>query len=143
MPYKDRVKRNAANRKSYNKYRDTRRAQHRKYAAEHRERHRKNWKRWYRDHKNKVRDNNLVRCYGITLVQYNKMVREQDGKCAICGTHQLKLAKTLGVDHNHNTSKVRGLLCAECNSGIGKFKDSVKLLRCAIQYLKRFEKRGI
>ena len=56
--------------------------------------------------------------YGITLDDYNKMFNEQEGKCAICQRHQNELTRTLCVDHNHKTNKVRSLLCLTCNTDV-------------------------
>ena len=56
--------------------------------------------------------------YGITLDDYNKMFNEQGGKCAICQRHQNKLTRTLCVDHDHKTNKVRALLCVTCNTDV-------------------------
>jgi prolyl oligopeptidase PreP (S9A serine peptidase family) len=56
--------------------------------------------------------------YGITLDQYNEMFKEQEGKCAICQRHQNKLTRTLCVDHDHKTNKVRALLCLTCNTDV-------------------------
>ena len=56
--------------------------------------------------------------YGITLNDYNKMFNEQEGKCAICQRHQNELTRTLCVDHDHKTNKVRALLCVTCNTDV-------------------------
>ena len=56
--------------------------------------------------------------YGITLDQYNEMFKTQEGKCAICQRHQNKLTRTLCVDHDHKTNKVRALLCLTCNTDV-------------------------
>ena len=56
--------------------------------------------------------------YGITLDQYNEMFRAQEGKCAICQRHQNELTRTLCVDHDHKTNKVRALLCVTCNTDV-------------------------
>lgn len=56
--------------------------------------------------------------YGITLDQYNEMFRAQEGKCAICQRHQNELTRTLCVDHDHKTNKVRSLLCVTCNTDV-------------------------
>jgi hypothetical protein len=76
------------------------------------------------------------RDYGITIEQYNQMFEEQKGCCKICGTHQSVLPKSLAVDHCHNTSKVRGLLCMNCNLLLGYAKDAKEILESAIRYLK-------
>lgn len=77
----------------------------------------------------------LRRNYGLTLEEYNGLFTRQEGKCAICRVHQIELKDKLCVDHNHETDKIRGLLCRECNFGLGKFKDNKKLLADAIAYL--------
>jgi hypothetical protein len=81
----------------------------------------------------------LEQKFGITLEEYNRLFEEQHGCCAICGKHQRELNKSLCVDHNHITNKVRGLLCNECNWGIGKFEVDIfgdELLISTISYLK-------
>ena len=90
----------------------------------------------------KYRDKDLRRNYGIGIEEYNKFLVEQNGVCAIC--FQPETAKTrsgkvkpLVVDHNHDTGAVRGLLCNECNAGIGHLKDSAELLRSGVAYLER------
>ena len=78
----------------------------------------------------------LNRNYGISLNDYNKIFAEQEGCCAICGKHQSEFELALSVDHDHATNKIRGLLCPNCNKGLGCFKDNVKLLSEAINFLK-------
>lgn len=83
----------------------------------------------------------LKRTYGITLEDYNKMAETQDHKCMICGGTEMNYRnKVLCVDHNHETGKIRGLLCGLCNSGIGKFKENEQLLLNAIKYLQQYDK---
>lgn len=82
------------------------------------------------------RDNYLVKTYGITAAQYDEQLARQDGKCAICQ----KPAKNrrLHVDHDHKKKgidSVRGLICWDCNVGLGKFHDKVNSLTTAIAYL--------
>lgn len=66
---------------------------------------------------------NIKSKYGITLEQWQQMFDRQQGCCAICGKHQSELNITLGVDHNHETGKVRSLLCNRCNIEVGFFED--------------------
>ena len=73
--------------------------------------------------------------YGITEEDYDNFYVEQNGCCAICNKHQSKINRRLSVDHNHKTGKVRGLLCDNCNCGIGNLKDKVSNLESAIIYL--------
>lgn len=70
--------------------------------------------------------------YGITRDQYEALLDEQNGRCKICGGN---FGYDLRVDHNHGTGEVRGLLCANCNSGIGYLKDDPEIMKSAIQYL--------
>ena len=71
--------------------------------------------------------------FGITEEAYAQMLAQQGGVCAICSSDPGD--KRLAIDHCHTTGKVRGLLCAECNHGIGKFRDSLTLLERAHGYL--------
>jgi hypothetical protein len=73
----------------------------------------------------------LRKDYGITREQYEEFLVKQDNKCAICKAE----FGTPFVDHDHFTQKVRGLLCRECNSGLGFFKDNPERLRHAADYL--------
>lgn len=81
------------------------------------------------------RDRQLRRTYGITLEQYNEMLREQNGRCKICGRKQPSRGKCFPVDHDHKTGAVRGILCYQCNTGLGAFRDNVTILKSAIKYL--------
>lgn len=81
--------------------------------------------------------------YNITLEDYNTILALQDGKCAICGTTKSTgISERFHVDHCHTTGKVRGLLCHDCNTGIGKLKDDIKLLTKALEYLEKFNNYG-
>ena len=109
----------------------------RKYAREYQKTLRKrNPRKW--------RSNKLKSSYGITLEEYEGMLEEQGGVCAICKQQETALARcgdgmtkvaSLAVDHCHTANKVRGLLCANCNRGLGLFKHSSTRLIQAIQYL--------
>jgi hypothetical protein len=85
-----------------------------------------------------ARRRSLKATYGITLDHYDSLLKEQDGKCAICG-EQNKNGKPLSVDHCHSTSAVRGLLCEHCNHGLGKFFDNINLLQNATNYLQKYK----
>lgn len=82
----------------------------------------KDCSRAWRRERSHDRKNNLKK-YGLTIEQYDKMFQEQGGVCAICGqpeTHSNQTGiKTLGVDHDHATGKIRGLLCLVCNLKLG------------------------
>ncbi len=102
-------------------------------------------KAWRLKNKDKIskrkRNSNLIKNYGITTEKYNEMFKNQDGLCAICYkaetlTYKGTL-KHLCVDHDHNTGKVRALLCNCCNIGIENLKENEELLLNAINYLKK------
>jgi hypothetical protein len=102
----------------------------------------------------KERDTRLRREFGITLEQYDAMLAEQGGCCAICGQPPAIVGyrasrrpgrptrPILVVDHDHQTGKIRGLLCIHCNRGLGFFKDSPELLRFALKYMEEAEARA-
>ena len=81
------------------------------------------------------RDKKLQKAYGISYQEYLMMLETQGGGCAICGTTDTGKRKAFAVDHCHTTGKVRGLLCSNCNTGIGNLRDDVGLLTRAIEYL--------
>lgn len=90
----------------------------------------------YHSNKRKYRDWELKRLFGISIEDYDRMLAEQGGVCAICEKPELnRKSKTLSVDHNHKTGQVRGLLCSICNSALGYFKEDVKIIESAIAYL--------
>jgi hypothetical protein len=100
------------------------------YAREDRK---KNPDRW--------RSADLKKSFGITLDQYNVLLEEQNGVCAICGNpetvidNRTKQHRSLAVDHCHTTKKVRGLLCMGCNQGIGNFRENPQFLVSATSYV--------
>ena len=126
-----------------NKYRaehpEEARARHKKYHAEHREEHCAYNKKHYAEHREEARAIALMRNYGITIEEYDNMFAAQNGICAICGKPQN--GKRLFVDHNHETDKVRGLLCQNCNIALGHMGDDAQLLIKAIDYLMKDNQR--
>jgi hypothetical protein len=77
-----------------------------------------------------------IKKYGISFDDYQRMLIEQNGVCKICRKPEKK-GKSLSVDHNHKTGKVRGLLCSRHNTGLGCFEDDAALLRSAADYLEK------
>lgn len=85
----------------------------------------------------------LKRDYSMTQEDYVKMLNNQKGKCAICGTEKpTGKWKVFAVDHCHTTGKIRGLLCNECNRGMGLLGDNVERLRKAAEYLDKHKKES-
>lgn len=79
--------------------------------------------------------------YNIDSEFYKKMKAKQNHRCLICGEyHPDDNDYSLHVDHCHETGKIRGLLCAKCNQGIGCLKHSEVVLKNAIKYLKKGSK---
>ena len=88
----------------------------------------------------RMRKRNLNHYYGICEDEYQAMFEAQGGKCAICGEIETGMTKgvlrqNLTVDHDHETGKIRGLLCMACNLALGGFKDRIENLANAIDYL--------
>jgi hypothetical protein len=84
------------------------------------------------------RDQQLRREYGIDQNRYNELLDQQHGRCAICKEVPAPISGkriALVVDHCHETNRIRGLLCTNCNVAIGHMKDDVERLRAAISYL--------
>src|SRR5437016_1885735 len=77
-----------------------------------------------------TRHYHLKRRYGIGADEFDELVRQQDGVCAICGRPDPE-----HVDHDHETGAVRGILCFNCNGGLGQFRDSIDSLMSAAAYL--------
>ena len=95
--------------------------------------------KWYEQNKDRMKERMRItaymRKYGITIEEYEILLAEQNGCCAICLVVTGSDGKRLSVDHNHETGEVRGLLCDNCNTGLGMFKDNPSLLAKAINYL--------
>lgn len=91
-------------------------------------------KAWMKRNKKEQTFKRTLKNHGITKEYYEFMFTNQSGMCAICSSVLID-SKLTHIDHNHSTQKIRGLLCATCNLGLGHFKDSISLLSNAIKYL--------
>jgi len=82
--------------------------------------------------------------FGLSSEEYSQLLLESDGVCAICHKPELKIdyrtgkVLNLSIDHNHDTGKIRGMLCMDCNRALGMFQDSPELLINAISYLQKY-----
>lgn len=86
----------------------------------------------------KMKDRFLQKRYGITLAQRNEMLKNQNGCCAICGKHEMEFKKSLHVDHNHSTKRVRALLCYFCNARrVGKL--NLRWAKAVYEYLLKYD----
>jgi len=94
-------------------------------------------KKYHQEHRLEHRSQNLKQNYGISLKEWEVLFKKQQGRCAICKTHQAELKRRLDVDHNHLTGKVRNLLCSRCNRVIGGANEDIGLLKNIIKYLEK------
>ena len=86
--------------------------------------------------------------YGLSPEDFGKLLTKQGYCCPICGCRlQTNSPKAVNgsrwktvVDHSHATNQVRGILCRDCNVGLGFFKDKPNRLESAARYLKRYER---
>jgi hypothetical protein len=95
--------------------------------------------------KNPLRFRNYVlkSRFKITAEEYEKLLLDQNGQCAICSKAETancnwtSKTRMLAIDHCHVTGKIRGLLCGKCNTGLGLLNDSETLLENALKYIRK------
>jgi hypothetical protein len=101
---------------------------------------------WWKKNGGKYNKERLMRTYHLSPDAYALLLSQANGKCMLCGF--LFVPKIPGerdpwgrrphVDHCHKRNKVRGILCARCNAGLGMFRDRPEVLQKAVQYLEKF-----
>ena len=154
-------------RKKIQKYKESYRRQHRKelnekqkqYYRENREKKLEYSKKYYSEHRSEVLEyfrkryknpevklrqkaRSRQKRYGLSSIEYNKMINKQKNKCAVCPTKLSKLpSKQVHVDHDHKTGKVRGLLCQKCNLALGLLKENLLIVRSLLKYLGKYERK--
>lgn len=106
----------------------------------YKEYHCRNQKEYRKNNPQNVKNTALKKSFGITLHIYNQMLERQGNVCAICGgketVHDNRgRLRSLHVDHDHATGKIRALLCSKCNNGLGCFRDNTDVMQKAIDYL--------
>ncbi len=115
----------------------------RNWRKTHREQHNETQRKWNKANTLKTSSYRRKYIYGISLEEYNKLLQDSNGICAICNQPETKTLKgkiiSLSIDHNHKTGKIRGLLCYKCNSVIGFTDENIDLLQKHIQYLQRYK----
>jgi len=100
-------------------------------------------KAWDKANPERIKGIQLRRHYWPSLspqaafANYMAIYNSQNGCCAICGKFEPSVIDGLHVDHNHSSNKVRGLLCGDCNVGLGCFKDNMSHIVNAVHYLNR------
>lgn len=99
--------------------------------------------KWAKEHPERIAEIARKHNYGISSTEYKEKSKKQKNRCALCGKkethrdHRSGKVRVLSVDHDHETNKVRDLICGNCNRGLGMFKDSIEILLKAVQYLKK------
>lgn len=131
-------------RKYHLENKDERHKAHRKYREKYKDRINKASREWCEKNKFELRKKAIERKYGLKVAEYEKLVLEQKNLCAICEkrervSHKGQI-KELAVDHDHETGKVRGLLCHSCNLAIGVLLDKPELFKKAAEYLVKHKK---
>lgn len=91
------------------------------------------------EYRKKQRRKANLRCYSITPKKYLILLELQGGRCGICGSSDPKSTRSQNfhVDHDHETGRIRGLLCRVCNFGLGYFNDNLEGLMRAVAYLQK------
>lgn len=96
-------------------------------------------KKYKKEHKKKVQIDTKKWClkrFNLTLKDYDIMFDNQKERCGICNIKLERISKGTHLDHDHKTNKVRGILCHNCNIGLGMFKDNADFLINTIKWLK-------
>jgi Autographiviridae endonuclease VII len=119
----------------------------RSQSADSRRESKRAWKKaWKKRNPDKVRElsrREVVRSFGITLDDYERMLKSQGGVCAVCGNPETSMfrgrVRSLAIDHDHRTNKVRGLLCRKCNTALGLLGDWFMTVYDAYEYLAKHQ----
>lgn len=99
----------------------------------------------YKERLKRKQSQRKLLAYGLDEDDYNSMLKKQNNVCAICKDQEsafdsrLKVFKSLAIDHDHNTGKVRELLCSKCNLTIGRVGEDINLLQSMIDYIKKHQ----
>lgn len=119
---------------SHLKHKDSISKRKKRYCLDNKDKVREWTRQWRLNNVDRIRNCDLVRQYGITIEQFNNMKEQQGNQCAIC-PDIFKDKKNVCVDHDHNTGKVRGVLCRTCNTSLGDVRDDINLIKKLIGYL--------
>lgn len=136
MPHNTLEKRRVCTNRNYAEKRELKLAYHKAWRERNKERLTE-YRNRYREGRRSSESRWLK--YGLTLEQYDRMVIEQAGACAIC---HLVPDEVLRVDHDHVTGIVRALLCRKCNTGIGFLGDDIQHVTNALAYLRLHDAKG-
>jgi len=141
MPHSSPEKRREYKRLYREKNREKLRAYFREYGKKHKDKLREQYREWVKKNPDKVKTSYdkyyLKTQYKIIPEEYARILDEQGGRCASCGRTKNVFKARFCVDHDHETGKIRGLLCHNCNIGIGNLGDTIEGVRKALAYLER------
>ena len=147
MPYADKEKAKAYRRLYNEKNKVFKKEYNRKYRELNREKLRDMANGWAKNNPLVVKNYILKRRYGVSVEIYNELLNKQNGCCAICGIHYTKFKRSMHIDHCHESNKIRGILCVNCNTALGHFKENIGLLQQAIKngnmFLNSNNKKGL
>lgn len=132
MPYKDKEKQREYTKKQYHSKKTNP-----EWLNNHREKQREYRKANSELCKKRIQNCNLKKKYGISLEEYNTLFEQQNYCCAICNRQEEEGRGKRNVDHCHKTGKIRGILCQQCNTALGKVGDSEEILYKMILYLRK------
>lgn len=144
MPRKDPIKRKEYNIEYNRRLREKKRDEINAYNRIWCQNHPESCKRWRTNYyqnnkqkeKNRSRNKHLISKYNITLEHFTNLLKLHNNKCSICNIEFSEKIYPC-IDHNHETGKIRGILCSKCNTALGFFKDSRDLLKKAVGYLNK------
>ncbi len=92
---------------------------------------------YYKNHRREHKSYYLKRVYGLSLDDVNSLIEVQNSSCAICNiSFDCLTPKNIHIDHCHETGKVRGILCNNCNFALGLLKDNAETFETAAAYLR-------
>lgn len=116
------------------------REQQKETYARNRKNRQQKQREWGAANRDYQRENNLRKKYNIGVVEYEQMFVSQGGKCGVCGLPEIVCDKAgklkrLAVDHNHETGKIRGLLCQKCNQALGLLDENPVIIRSLADYI--------
>lgn len=112
------------------------RDRHRAYYAANKEHFCSMARRWKEQNAERVADCLYLRLYGITKARRDAMIAEQQGRCALCDQKPLS---TLHIDHDHQTGRVRRMLCRRCNHLLGTIEKNRNLVDRMFTYIREYK----
>lgn len=120
-------------------------ARSKKHYEENKERITAQHKKWYEKHRDQLliwkKEYSLKNKYGLDFRTYFELIESQNYECAICKT-EIKDPRKRAIDHCHTSGTIRGILCQQCNKGLGHFGDDPKRLLRAAKYLQKYQGVG-